>query len=146
MSGSIFVDTNVLLYARDLTERKKQRRAAEWMTFLWDSRRGRLSMQVLQEYYSAATTRLKPARAVDDVREDVIALQAWKPSRADMNTMEKAWAMQDRYGFSWWDSLIVASAVATGSRYLLTEDLRDEQIVEGITFINPFTHGPDDVA
>lgn len=145
MSGSIFVDTNVLLYVRDLSERKKQRQAAEWLTFLWDSRRGRLSLQVLQEYYSAATTKLKPARSADDVREDVIALQAWKPGRADMNTIEKAWTLQDRYGFSWWDSLIVASAVTAGCRYLLTEDLQDQQIVEGTTFISPFTHAPEDV-
>lgn len=55
-----FVDTNVLVYARDISEPEKQRRASEWLAHLWRSREGRLSVQVLQEYYVTLTQKLKP--------------------------------------------------------------------------------------
>jgi predicted nucleic acid-binding protein len=47
MSARVFVDTNVLVYARDASEPRKQERAMAWMSRLWDMRLGRLSFQVL---------------------------------------------------------------------------------------------------
>jgi predicted nucleic acid-binding protein len=69
MSGTVFVDTNVLVYVRDRTDEEKQRRAAEWMAALWDSRLGRLSIQVLQEYYITLTQKLDPPRTVEETHE-----------------------------------------------------------------------------
>ena len=68
MSGSVFVDTNVLVYARDRTDEDKQRRALEWMTALWDEARGRTSVQVLQEYYVTLTRKLDPPRSAEEAR------------------------------------------------------------------------------
>ena len=55
-----FVDTNVLVYARDASEPEKQKTAQAWMARLWRERRGRLSFQVLHEYYVTVTLKLKP--------------------------------------------------------------------------------------
>ena len=52
--------------------------------------------------------------------------------------IEGAWAVQDRYGFSWWDSLVVAVAQRADCGYLLTEDLQHGQEIDGITIVNPF--------
>jgi predicted nucleic acid-binding protein len=52
MHGSIFVDSNVLVYGRDASKLDKQTRAAEWISHLWESGTGRLSMQVITEYYA----------------------------------------------------------------------------------------------
>jgi predicted nucleic acid-binding protein len=145
MNATIFVDTNVLVYVRDRTDEEKQRAAAEWMTALWDSRLGRLSVQVLQEYYVTLTRKLSPARSPDEVREDVIALSAWRPVAIDVGILERAWDLQDRFAFSWWDSLIVAAAVEMRCRYLLTEDLQDGQVVDGLTIVSPFTRRPDEL-
>jgi predicted nucleic acid-binding protein len=145
MSATVFVDTNVLVYVRDRTDEAKQRMAAEWMASLWDSRLGRLSVQVLQEYYVTLTKKLKPARSAEEVREDVIALSAWRPVAIDVGTSERAWELQDRFAFSGWDSLIVAAASEMRCRYLLSEDLQDGQVVDGLTIVSPFTHRPDDV-
>ncbi|MFP4348019.1 MAG: hypothetical protein ACLFQY_07040, partial [Desulfococcaceae bacterium] len=68
MSAKIFVDTNVLVYGRDAGEPAKQQQAAAWITYLWESRTGRLSIQVLQEFYSTVTTRLKPGLEPADAR------------------------------------------------------------------------------
>jgi predicted nucleic acid-binding protein len=145
MSATVFVDTNVLVYVRDRTDEEKQRRAAEWMAALWESRLGRLSMQVLQEYYVTITRKLDPPRTLEEAREDVLALAAWQPAGSDVETLESAWTLQDRYGYAWWDSLILAAAVGAGCRYLLSEDLQDGQSVEGLEIVSPFTRRPEDV-
>ena len=143
MSALIFVDTNVLVYVRDRTDEAKQRAAADWLAALWDSRLGRLSVQVLQEYYVTLTRKLTPARSPEEVREDIIALSAWRPVPVDLATMERAWDIQGRFALSWWDSLIVAAAAESRCRYLLTEDLQDGQMVDGLTIVNPFSRRPD---
>ncbi|MGH7447714.1 MAG: PIN domain-containing protein [Longimicrobiales bacterium] len=145
MSGTVFVDTNVLVYVRDRTDEEKQRRAAEWMAALWDSRLGRLSVQVLQEYYITLTRKLSPPRTAEEAREDVIALGVWRPATIDLGTLELAWEIQDRFALSWWDSLIVAAAVEMRCRHLLTEDLQDGQVVGGVAILNPFLHAPGEV-
>jgi predicted nucleic acid-binding protein len=145
MSATVFVDTNVLVYVRDRTDEEKQRQAAEWLTALWDTRLGRLSVQVLQEYYVTVTVKLTPPRELEEAREDVIALTAWRPATPDLRTLERAWDLQDRFAFSWWDSLIVAAALEPRCRWLLSEDLQDGQVVDGLTIISPFSHTPDDV-
>ena len=143
MSVTVFVDTNVLVYLRDRSEEEKQRRAAEWMALLWELRIGRLSTQVLQEYYLQVTRKLDPPRTTEEAREDVLALGVWRPTVIDLRVMERAWTVQDRFGFSWWDALIVAAALAGSCRYLLTEDLQDGQEVEGLRIVSPFAHEPE---
>jgi predicted nucleic acid-binding protein len=145
MSERVFVDTNVLVYVRDSTDEEKQRRAAEWMGALWQTRSGRLSVQVLQEYYVTVTSKLDPPRTVEDARDDVIALSAWKPITPDLELLERAWDVQDRFAFSWWDSLIVGAGLQGGCRFLLSEDLQDGQRVDGLTIISPFTNHPRSV-
>lgn len=141
----VFVDTNVLVYVRDLAEEEKQRRAAEWMAALWDTGLGRLSYQVLAEYYVVATGKLDPPRSDEEAREDVLALAAWDPVAVDGALMERAWDVQDRHGVSWWDALIVAAALRSRCRCILTEDLQDGQEIGGLTVISPFTNPPDAV-
>jgi predicted nucleic acid-binding protein len=145
MSATVFVDTNVLVYVRDRTDEAKQRRAAEWMAALWDEGVGRLSSQVLHEYYVTLTRKLDPARTRAEAREDVGSLRAWAPLAIDHVVMESAWDVEDRFGLSWWDALIVAAAMRAGCSWLLTEDLRDGQEFFGIKVISPFTHRPEEI-
>lgn len=145
MSGTVFVDTNVLVYARDRADEAKQRRATEWMAALWDGANGRLSVQVLQEYYVTLTRKLDPPRARDEARDDVLSLGTWNPVIPDAAVMERAWDVEDRYGLSWWDSLIVAAALSAGCRWLLTEDLQDGQDFFGLTVVDPCKHLPAEI-
>jgi len=110
MEGPVFVDTNVLVYHRDSTEPAKQRRAAEWMARLWDEGTGRVSVQVLHEYYVTVTRKLDPGLPQEEAREDIAALRAWNPLSPDAEILEYARAVQDRYGLSFWDAMIVAAA------------------------------------
>jgi len=101
MTDLVFVDTNVLVYARDAGYPRKQERAARWMTHLWHNRTGRLSYQVLQEFYTTVTVKLRPGMGVRAARQEVRALVSWNPVTVDEAVVERAWAVQDRCGFSW---------------------------------------------
>jgi len=138
MTDLVFVDTNILVYSRDAGEPEKQRTAAERLARLWDDRTGRLSIQVLQEYYVTVTRKLSPGLPVEDAREDVGALRAWRPHVAGLETLDLAWDVEDRYGLSVWDALIVAAAARMNCRTLLTEDLSHGQEYLGVVAENPF--------
>jgi predicted nucleic acid-binding protein len=116
----------------------KQAIAAAWMEHLWTSAGGRLSVQVLQEYYVTMTRELDPGLSAEEAREDVRDLAAWRPLRIDQPIVEAAWRTEDRYGLSFWDSLIVAAAQATGCEALLTEDLQHGLDIDGLRVADPF--------
>ena len=101
MSETVFVDTNVLVYARDASEVEKQPRAEEWMRHLWRGQKGRLSFQVLQEFYVTVTDKLDPGMDPGEARDEVRSLLAWRPVSTDQRVLEAAWRIQDRYRLAW---------------------------------------------
>jgi predicted nucleic acid-binding protein len=134
----VFVDTNVLVYARDASDLEKQSTAKAWMEHLWTSATGRLSVQVLQEYYVTVTRKLQPGLPTDEAREDVRDLAAWRPVRIDEAIVDSAWRVEDRFELSFWDSLIVAAAHAASCEVLLTEDLEHDLVIDGLRVADPF--------
>jgi predicted nucleic acid-binding protein len=143
MAGEIFVDTNVLVYSRDAAEPEKHRKARAWMAHLWTTRRGRLSFQVLQEFYVTVTEKLDPGLDRETARRDMRSFIPWRPVTIDARVLEGAWHVQDRHRLSWWDSLIAAAAQVTGCAYLLSEDLQDDQILGTVRVVNPFRTTPE---
>lgn len=136
----VFVDTNVLIYADDTRDAAKQLRAREWLLMLWEQRSGRLSTQVLNEYYVNVTRKLGLAQG--DARAKVRRFQLWQPWQMDHQTVETAWGVEARFGLSYWDSLIVAAAAQSGCTHLLSEDLQHGQQIDAVTIINPFLVAP----
>jgi predicted nucleic acid-binding protein len=145
MTGRVFVDTNVLVYSRDLSEPPKQKQALAWMARLWSEQTGRLSFQVLNEFYVTVTNKLQPGMDLQSAREDVRCLLAWRPIPEDARVVEGAWRIQDRYKLSWWDALVVSAAQVGDCRYLLTEDLQENQNLANIKVINPFHTLPESI-
>jgi predicted nucleic acid-binding protein len=143
MHAPVFVDTNVLLYALDAGVPEKQRAARAWRDALWRSRWGRVSFQVLQEFYVQAC-RLNP-EARESVRADIQDLLAWDPVVCDERVLVDAFSIQDDFGYSFWDALIIAAAQAADCRYLLTEDLQHGQDIHGMRVVNPFKVPPDEL-
>ena len=117
--------------------------AEEWMRFLWQRRLGRLSQQVLDEFYVTVTRRLEPGLSVDEARDDVRSLLEWQPLAMGGETLEAAWALQDRVDLPWWEALVVATAQLAGCRYLLTEDLQHDSVLSGVRILDPFRAGPE---
>ncbi|HYM77595.1 MAG TPA: PIN domain-containing protein [Candidatus Dormibacteraeota bacterium] len=140
MTAPVFVDSSVFLYAFDNADLQKQRAARDWREALWKSRLGRVSFQVLGEFYVNAL-RLRSA-SVDDARAEIRDLLAWRPVVTDAALLERGWKLQDRYRLSYWDSLIVAASKAAACSYLLTEDLQAGQKLDGVEVVNPFLSSP----
>lgn len=143
MTAPVFVDSNVFLYALDEADKSKQQAARNWRSRLWASRLGRVSFQVLSEFYVNAL-RLRPS-ARDQARAEVRDLLAWNPVVGDAALLERGWKLQDRYGLSYWDALIVAAAKVASCGYLLTEDLQAGQKLDGIEVVSPFLRDPESV-
>ncbi len=139
---TVFVDTNVLVYARDASEPDKQPQALAWIEHLWRTRTARLSFQVLQEYYAATTRKLKPGLSPGQARADIRDLLAWRPVPIGAGALEAGWLIEDRFGLSCWDALIVAAARTAGCQYLLTEDLQHGSDLDGLRVVSPFVAAP----
>ena len=142
MTGPVFVDTNALVYRYDAQNPAKQARADAWFTFIWHSRTGRLSFQVLQELYATLTRKLRPAMPAPDAQLIVRSLAFWQPVAVDLAMLERAWLLQDRFSMSWWDALIVAAAQVCACKVLLTEDLQHGQVFDTVRVVDPFA-SPD---
>lgn len=138
MSDRVFVDTNILLYARDASEPRKQPVAEACLQELWQARTGCVSVQVLNEFFVNATQKLDPGLTRHEAWEDVEALAAWNPLPLDMTLISRGFALQERYSLSYWDALIVAAAEAGGCAEILSEDLADGALYAGIRVRNPF--------
>jgi predicted nucleic acid-binding protein len=139
MIAPVFVDANVLVYARDANEAVKQPHAADWMARLWREQSGRTSMQVLSEYYVTVTRKLRPAVSTDDAWNDVKSLLSWQPQPVDGVLLQRAREIEQRYRLSWWDSMVVAAAQLQDCALLLTEDLQDGADYGAVTVRSPFT-------
>lgn len=134
----VFVDTNVLVYARDAADPAKQERAAAWVRHLWETGTGRLSVQVLQELYVTITKKLRPGLDPEEARAEVRDLLAWRPVSIGPLVLESAWSIEERFGLSFWDALIVAAARSAGCDVLLTEDLQHGAELDGLRVMDPF--------
>ncbi len=140
MSAPIFVDTNVLVYARDAGDARRQPLARAWLEWLWAERLGRTGTQVLSEYYVTVTRRLKPGLPEEQAWDDVEALMHWQPQPVDLPTMQRARTIQARHRLSWRDALVVAAAREQGCPVLLTEDLQDGALIDGVRVRSPFSY------
>jgi predicted nucleic acid-binding protein len=141
MTGLVFVDTNVLLYAIDSRDAAKHHIAREWMERLWQDRNGRTGVQVLSEFYVNATRTLTPPLERSQAWQHVLALREWQPQPVDLQVLEVGQEVQRRHGLNWWDSLVVGAARLQGCATLLTEDLQHGAVYAGVSALNPFRSG-----
>lgn len=133
----VFVDTNVLLYAVDLTDPRKQAIAADWLERLWEGGTGRLSWQVLNEFYWNGTRKLKLSTEL--VRSTFTVFHRWQPVGMNHALANRAWHWIDSAGLTYWDSLIVAAAEHAGCVQILSEDFQEGREFDSITVVNPFS-------
>ena len=90
MNAPIFLDTNVLFTRAIPPNPVKQEFAAHWMRDVWQARTGRISTQVLSEYYVTVTRKLRPGLPAADAWDDVTAFMTWRPQPLDVGVLERA--------------------------------------------------------
>jgi len=137
MSAPVFVDTNILVYAHDRDAGIKQQRAAACLKELWQSASGRLSTQVLQEFYVNVTQKIPAPVSRGLAREIVRDYAPWVHSVITPATVLRASEISDAWRLPFWDSMILAAAEQENAATLLTEDLTHGQVIAGIKVVNP---------
>jgi predicted nucleic acid-binding protein len=137
MSERSFVDTNVLVYRIDESEQRKQATAKG---LLEEAEPGSLvlSTQVLQEFYVVSTRKLGTPLSAADAAEAVEQLSALPVVGVDAAFVAAAIGTSRRTRISLWDALIVRAAVVGQCTRILTEDLQDGALIEGVRVHNPF--------
>jgi len=136
MSGRSFFDTNVLIYTDDKAFPAKQRRALELLAEHRRERNGVVSLQVLQEYFVAATRKLHLEAGIARRKVEIFAEFALAtPGLADILA---AIDLHRLHGFSFWDGLIVRAAKQSGCSVLFSEDMQDTREIDGVRIVNPF--------
>lgn len=133
-----FVDTNVLVYAHDRSESRRQAVAQALLGALWRNRTGILSTQVLQEFYVVVTRKSDPPMRRVAAREIVALYGEWPIVQLDVALILAASQLEERHGLSFWDALIVEAARRSGATLLLTEDLQSGREIGGVRIENPF--------
>lgn len=143
-AASVFVDTNVLLYSVDISNPVKRQRGGIWMQHLWDTGSGRLSWQVLHEFYVNATRKLK--HDAEGTRRYVKVLTEWQPVDTSFGLIQQAWRWTEEAQLSYWDALIMAAAERSGCKWLLSEDFQAGRKYGEVTIVNPFEQTPETIA
>ena len=138
MSDKIFVDTNIMIYAHDLDAGPKYKIASDLLQDLWETKKGIISIQVLQEFYVNITRKIENPLPRSTARGIIESYWAWPVELNDTGTLLAASEIEERHMLSFWDALIIASARNAKANIILTEDLNHGQQIEGILIENPF--------
>jgi predicted nucleic acid-binding protein len=132
-----FVDTNVLLYAVSRVPEEADKRAIAHG--ILDSDDCALSVQVLQEFYVQATRKTRAGVLTHSEARDMITVWRRFPVQDQtVDVLDRALSLKERHMLSFWDSAIIAAASILQCRILLTEDMQDGQVVDGVRVVNPF--------
>ncbi len=133
-----FIDTNIIIYAYDVTAGKKHQTARIIISDLWDSGLGVISTQVLQEFFVNVVQKIPKPLDIPQAKEIVRDFLKWHVVVNTGDSILDAIDISLRYGYSFWDSMIIEAAIKGGATVLISEDLQDGQVVSGVTIKNPF--------
>lgn len=137
---SVFLDTNVLVYAYDNDAGSRHERAVQLIEELRRTMQVVVSAQVLNEFYSAITRPTRPMALTHGEATQIIReiAAAWEVVPLTPETTLRALDGMPQHGLSFWDALIWAAATESGIPVIYTEDFQDGREIDGVRFVNPF--------
>ena len=104
---------------------------------LWRSRRGCLSVQVLQEFYVVGVRKLTKT-ASSELRLILNDFALWRVHAPDTSDVLAAADLHQRYQVSFWDAMVLQSATRLACAVVWSEDLNPGQSYQGVRVLNPF--------
>ncbi len=140
--GLVFLDSNIVAYAHDAREEEKQSVAKDLIDELWESKRGAVSTQVLQEFYVVATKKFDPPLSRNEARDLVNGYGQWKLVRIDLLMIVSASKLEEEHQLTFWDALIIEATRRSGATLLISEDIPSATTIKGIPIVNPFSSPP----
>lgn len=139
MKDNYFIDTNIFVYQFDRRNTKKRELAKNIIKNALINGRGFISIQVIQEFFNVATNKFESPMSVIDAKsylEKVFEIfNIVYPNTHTISTSLNIFATTK---YSFYDSLIIAAAVKSGCKVLLTEDLNHGQMIQNVKIENPF--------
>lgn len=136
--AKVFVDTNILVYAYDVSAREKREKAMEVISGLWNTGRGVISTQVLQEFFVCVTKKIPEPLSIETAKSIVSDYLKWDTVVIGGDSIIEAIDICSAHKYSFWDSMVIASALRSGAKTILSEDFSDRQRIKGILIKNPF--------
>jgi predicted nucleic acid-binding protein len=133
-----FVDTNIIIYAYDVTAGKKHEVARNILADLWRSGLGVISTQVLQEFFVNVVQKIPKPIGKKQAKEIVRDFLKWHVVVNTGDSIIEAIDISLKFGYSFWDSMIIEAAITGGAAVLISEDLQEGQVISGVTVRNPF--------
>lgn len=135
MSAKIFLDSNLWIYAYDNRDPSKQNITRQLI--LQNADHIVISTQILGEIYHVLTRKkLQPPNQIAAIMQDL--MDNFQPIAIDVAQVRKAIALQSITRYSYWDSLVVATAITAGCLTLYSEDLQHQRRLDNLTILNPF--------
>jgi len=133
-----FVDTNVLIYAEDRDAGERHEIARDLLVELWNTRKGVVSVQVLQELYVNVTRKVKRPLSASKALEIVKEYLTWEVVENTPALLIASIELHQKAKLSFWDASIVQAAIEAGCTRLYTEDLNAGQRFGNLVLDNPF--------
>ena len=139
-AGTVFLGTNIFVYAFLASEPRKRVKAVELIETSLGSGRGSISYQVMQEFANVARKKFATRLSADDCKAFMdAAMQPLMRVASRTELVHTAMDLQDELKYSFYDCLMLAAALQAGAGTLYTEDLQHWQLVRGVLrIVNPF--------
>jgi predicted nucleic acid-binding protein len=139
MKDKFFLDTNILVYSFDGSQPEKQKLSRDLIAKSLETGQGCISYQVVQEFLNMATRKFKVPLTFDDSRIFLsTVLTPLCEVFASIDLYSNALEVAERWRYSFYDALIIASALQNDCRILYSEDLQDGQMIKELTIKNPY--------
>lgn len=135
-----FIDTNVLIYADDGSDKARQAIAVDLIEAHLRAGTGVISTQVLQEFVNAALRKL--GLPADLIRSRLALYERFDVLATSADLIRSALDLHLAQSVSFWDALIVQAAAQGGCAQLFTEDLSGGSTLAGVRIVNPFKQSP----
>jgi predicted nucleic acid-binding protein len=137
MNDRIFIDTNIFIYAYFEDNKVKHDRAQHLFKELLSRQQSIIiSTQILNEFYSVMTKYKKTHLEIVKYLSEIIGVT--NVCAVSLPTVESCISIKGTYGYSWWDSLLLSSALESNCVTIYSEDMQDGQVIESsLRILNP---------
>jgi|SRR3989344_3778838 len=140
----ILIDTNILVYAYDLSDKTKHELSSNLLKKCWENKKQfMVSLQNLSEFYVVVTKKIQNPIANNEAEKVVkqfIEFNNWIKLTPKKTTLLKAMEISKINNISYWDAMVVAVMIENNVKTIYTENLKDFRNLKGINAINPFTN------
>lgn len=140
IKGKIFLDTNIFVYSIDSSAEQKEKRdvARKLVKTHIREESGVISIQVIQEFFQVATTKIRTPISVEDALEFMQYMASLQIVPPDFDMVVAAARIHQKHFISFWDALILQAAKTADCFQVLSEDLQDGFRLDDLTVKNPF--------